>query len=151
VSKQHVSLNGMALRGVNVVIDDEPDGRIAIRVDLHVAARDTCAPIRTSTITHRLPPESDGALRVAIREVVLTALGHEVDEWLSIDGIRHDPHIAPCVAVGRAPHAATSDAVKAKLAAMTPAEVKATFVDAGIIDESGALMPLYSDTPGGAR
>lgn len=31
-SKSFMSLAGMQLRGVNIVLDDEPDGRVRVRV-----------------------------------------------------------------------------------------------------------------------
>lgn len=43
----------------------------------------------------------------------------------------------------RAPHAEHSDRVLAKLRAMTPEELRRTFIDAGIFDESGNLTEPY--------
>lgn len=93
-SKSFMSLAGMQLRGINLILDDEPDGRVRVRVDLHVPSSTTGEWIRVSTVTHFAREQfSDEALaRDTIKQVVLSAVGHEVDEWLRIDGVRRDPH-----------------------------------------------------------
>lgn len=94
-SKAHVSLNGMALRGINVILDHDGDG-VSVRVDLHVPSRSDGAPMRTTTKAHIGMSVFDSAIqtRSVLKDVILAALGHEIDEWMSIDGVRKDPHAA---------------------------------------------------------
>lgn len=104
---------------------------------------------------HYIPPTRQEPVqrRPRLRDAAMwSAFVHELRAELYLDELARTINyainmqiVSELNASVRAPHAEHSDRVIAKLRAMSPEELRQTFVDAGIYDESGNMTEPYRE------
>jgi hypothetical protein len=91
-----VSMGKFAIRGLDVHVQRLPfeDGdEVVLILKVSADAASGRSYPESVTMRERIPRGiAPGGVESFIRYVVRKLVAHEVDEWLSFDGVRRDPH-----------------------------------------------------------
>lgn len=88
ISGAEISVQRVVARHVRIEV------RLWPRLDSTTGTKPSILAVGNTVEVDDFVLDSPSVFRDLVRRVVMNALAHEVDEWLKIDGVRIDPHVA---------------------------------------------------------